>query len=95
MSECRDLSYLVEVDHRLPEVTGLLVEVTHTDLTEVTGMVFIHVGTVVMLTTSETTTTGICISPSASSSIPQYFPARRPPSSSFLHLRQCASRGCS
>lgn len=35
----------------------LLVEVTHTDLSEVTRMVLVHVGTVVVLTTSETTTT--------------------------------------
>jgi hypothetical protein len=34
-------------------------EVTHTDLSEVTWMVFIHVGTVVMLTTGKTTTTGM------------------------------------
>lgn len=31
--------YLVEVDDGLPEVVLLLVEVSHTDLTEVTGMV--------------------------------------------------------
>lgn len=31
--------YLVEVDNRLPEVVLLLVEVPHTNLTEVTGMV--------------------------------------------------------
>jgi len=30
---------------------------SHTDLSEVTRMVFIHVGSVVMLTTSKTTTT--------------------------------------
>jgi hypothetical protein len=35
------------------------VEVSHTNLSEVTGMVFIHVRSVVMLTTSETTTTGM------------------------------------
>lgn len=34
-------------------------EVTHTDLSEVTRMVFVHVGTVVVLSTSETTTTRI------------------------------------
>lgn len=49
--------YLVEVDDGLPEVGLLLVEVSHTNLTEVTRMVFVHVGTVVVLTTSETTTT--------------------------------------
>ena len=50
---------LVQVDDWLPEVVALLVEVSHTNLSEVTGMVFIHVGSVVMLTTSETTTTGM------------------------------------
>lgn len=35
----------------------LLVEVSHTDLSEVTWMVLVHVGTVVVLTTSKTTTT--------------------------------------
>jgi hypothetical protein len=38
-------------------MVALLVEVSHTNLSEITGMVFIHVGSVVMLTTSETTTT--------------------------------------
>lgn len=70
--------YLVEVDDGLPEVVLLLVEVSHTNLSEVTGMVLIaesayfhspvslvgmsnlvHVGTVVVLTTSKTTTTGM------------------------------------
>lgn len=50
---------LVQVDGWLPEVVTLLVEVSHTDLSEVTWMVFIHVGSVVVLTTSETTTTGM------------------------------------
>jgi len=52
-------SYLVKVDDWLPEVVLLLVEVSHTDLSEVTRMVLVHVGSVVMLTTSETTTTGM------------------------------------
>ena len=51
--------YLVEVDDGLPEVVLLLVEVSHTNLSEVTGMVLVHVGTVVVLTTSKTTTTGM------------------------------------
>jgi hypothetical protein len=42
---------LVEVYDWLPEVIGLLVEVPHADLSEVTRMVFIHVGSVMMLTT--------------------------------------------
>jgi hypothetical protein len=50
---------LVEVDDGLPEVVLLLVEVSHTDLSEVTGMVLVHVGTVVVLTTGQTTTTGV------------------------------------
>jgi len=48
---------LVEVDHRLPEVGLLLVEVSHTDLSEVTRVVLVQVGTVVVLTTGHTTTT--------------------------------------
>jgi hypothetical protein len=50
---------LVEVDDGLPEVVLLLVEVPHTNLTEVTRMVLVHVGTVVVLTTGKTTTTGV------------------------------------
>jgi len=50
---------LVEVDDGLPEVVLLLVEVSHTNLTEVTGMVLVHVGSVVVLTTGQTTTTGV------------------------------------
>jgi len=50
-------TYLIQVDNRLPEVVALLVEVSHTDLSKVTGMVLVHVGSVVMLSTSETATT--------------------------------------
>lgn len=50
--------YLVEVDDGLPELVLELVEVPHTDLTEVTRVVLVHVGTVVVLTTGKTTTTG-------------------------------------
>jgi hypothetical protein len=35
------------------------VEATHTDLTEVTGMVLVHVDTVVVLTSSKTTSSGM------------------------------------
>lgn len=52
-----DFTYLVEVDGGLPELLLGLVEVTHTNLTEVTGMVLVNVGTVVVLTTGHTTTT--------------------------------------
>lgn len=50
---------LVQVDLWLPEVVSLLVEVSHTDLTEVTWMVLVHVGSVVLQTTGLTTTTGM------------------------------------
>lgn len=54
-----ECSYLVEVDDGLPEVVLLLVEVSHTNLTEITRMVFVDVGSVVVLTTGHTTTTGM------------------------------------
>lgn len=41
--------YLVEVDGRLPVVVALEVEVSHTNLTEVTRVVFVEVSTVVVL----------------------------------------------
>lgn len=53
------VTYLVEVDCRLPELLLGLVEVPHTDLTEVTGVVLVEVGAVVVLTTGHTTTTGM------------------------------------
>lgn len=52
---------LIKVDDRFPEVGLLLVEVPHTDLTEVTWMVFVQIGPVVVLTTGHTTTSGIYI----------------------------------
>lgn len=52
-------SHLVEVDDGLPEVVLLLVEVSHTNLTEVTRMVLVDVRSVVVLTTGHTTTTGM------------------------------------
>lgn len=53
------MTNLVEVDDGLPEAVLHLVEVSHTDLSEVTGMVLVHVGSVVVLSTGETTTTGM------------------------------------
>ena len=50
-------AYLVEVDDWLPEVVLLLVEISHTNLSEVTWMVLVQVGTVMVLTTSKTTST--------------------------------------
>ena len=55
----RNSTYLVEVDHGLPELLVGLVEVPHTNLTEITGVVLVEVGTVVVLTTGHTTTTGV------------------------------------
>ena len=52
-------TYLVEVDRRLPELLVGLVEVPHTNLTEVTGVVLVNVGPVVVLTTGHTATTGM------------------------------------
>lgn len=53
------MSYLVKVDDWLPELVLQLVEVAHTDLSEVTWMVLVDVGAVVVLTTGHTTTTGM------------------------------------
>jgi hypothetical protein len=47
---------LVKVDDGLPEVNLLLVEVPHTNLSEVTRVVLVHVGTVMVLATSQTST---------------------------------------
>jgi len=49
--------YLVEVDDWLPELGSQLVEVAHTNLSEVTRVVLVDVGSVVVLTTGHTTTT--------------------------------------
>lgn len=53
------LAYLVEVDDRLPEEVAHLVEVPHTDFTKVTRVILVHVGSVVMLATGKTATTGV------------------------------------
>lgn len=52
-------TYLVKVDDRLPELILHLVEVSHTHFTEVTGMVLVEIGTVMMLATGHTATTGM------------------------------------
>lgn len=46
------------------------VEASHTDLTEVTRMVLVEVGTVVVLTTGHTTTTGVLENEDRSSVLP-------------------------
>lgn len=53
------VSYLVDVDLGLPLVVPQEVEAPHTDLTEVTRVVLVEVGSVVVLTTGHTTTTGV------------------------------------
>lgn len=53
-----DVTYLIDVDSGLPELLVGLVEVTHTNLTEVTRVELVDVGTVVVLTTGHTATTG-------------------------------------
>jgi hypothetical protein len=50
---------LIEVDHGFPEMGLLLVEIPHTNFSEVTGVVFVHVGSVMVLATGQTATTGI------------------------------------
>lgn len=50
---------LLDVDGRSPLVVAEKVEVSHADLSEVTGMVLIEVGAVVVLTTGHTTTTRV------------------------------------
>jgi hypothetical protein len=49
----------VQVDDGAVLAVAGQVEATHTDLTEVTGMVLVHVDTVVVLTTSKTTSSGM------------------------------------
>ena len=51
-------TYLIEVDSWLPELVLSLVEVSHTNFSEVTRMVLVDVGAVVVLTTGHTATTG-------------------------------------
>ena len=57
-SQYVNVTYLVDVDSGLPELLVGLVEVPHTNLTEVTRVELVDVGTVVVLTTGHTATTG-------------------------------------
>ena len=52
-------TYLVEIDDRLPKLILRLVEIPHTNLPEVTRVVFIEIGSMMMLPTSHTATTGM------------------------------------
>jgi len=49
----------VQVDNGTVLALAGQMEVTHTDLTEVSRMVLVHVNAVVVLTTGKTTTTGM------------------------------------
>lgn len=53
------ITYLVKVYHRLPELVLRLVEVSHSDLPKVPRMVPVEICSVVVLTTSHTTSTGM------------------------------------
>ena len=54
--------YLVEVDGGLPVVVALEVEVSHTNLTEVTRMVLVEVSTVVVLFNMLAISSSLCVS---------------------------------
>jgi hypothetical protein len=58
-SSREETAYLVEVDHRLPELVLQLVEIPHADLAKVTRMILVDVRPVVMRATGHTTTTGV------------------------------------
>lgn len=49
--------YLIEIDYRFPELILQFVEVPHSYFAKITWVVFIHVGSVMVLATSETATT--------------------------------------
>ena len=57
--ETRDGPQAVEVNHRHVVLSALVVEVAHTDLTEVTRVILIEQGTVMVSTTSVTTTSWV------------------------------------
>ena len=51
------LAHLIQVDDRLPELILQFVEVPHAHFSEVTGMVFVEIRSVMMLSTGHTTAT--------------------------------------
>ena len=53
------LAHLIQVDDRLPELILQFVEVPHAHFSEVTRMVFVEVGSVMVLSTRHTTSTGM------------------------------------
>ena len=54
-----EVNYLVEIDHRLPELILQLVKISHADLSEVTRMVLVEIRSVMMRSTGHTATTGM------------------------------------
>ena len=56
-----ELGHVGQVHGGLPGGVGLLVEVTHTELTEVSGMVLIHVDAVVVLSSGVTASRGMLL----------------------------------
>ena len=51
----KDLVYLVDVHHGLPLVVALQMEVAHSHLAEITRVIFVQVGSVMVLTSGKTT----------------------------------------
>ena len=51
--------YLVDVDGFAPVAVAELVEVSHTNFSEITRMVFVKIDTLMMLTTGKTATTRV------------------------------------
>ena len=50
-------AHLVQIDDRLPEMTMLFVVISHAHFSEVTGMIFVEIGPMMMLPTRHTTST--------------------------------------
>jgi hypothetical protein len=55
----QESAHLVQIDDWLPEVVFLTMEVSHSDFSEISRMIFVHVYTVVVLTSSQTSTTWV------------------------------------
>ena len=58
-SERKLVTNLLEVDDGFPVVVLQFVEMSHADFAEVTGMIFVEIGLVMVLATGHTTTTGM------------------------------------
>ena len=53
------LAHLIQVDDRLPELILQFVKVPHAHFSEVTRMVFVQIGSVMVLSTRHTPSTGM------------------------------------